>query len=187
MEPKKILKEKHTQEDAIEIISKESFVSKEKRIIIPKPIPDKVNGSNLLQGKTLQVYWYLLENQLAGVREIQKSLKFSSPGLVAYQINKLTKAGIISKDEKTEKYFINKKIQSGILTFYVKLGTYLIPRVSLYLITFLLGFIVFAFCSLIWGDTFITQPGSLLFLILLIIGSLAFSYESMKMWKLKPN
>lgn len=186
MESKKTLKEKQTQEGAVEIISKESFISREKRVIIPKTTPNKANGSNLLQGKTLQVYWYLLENQLAGVREIQKALKFSSPGLVAYQINKLTKAGIILKDEKTEKYFINEKIQSGIMGFYVKVGTYLIPRISLYLITFLLGFIVFALCSLTWGDEFITQPGSLLFLILLIIGSLAFSYESMRMWKLKP-
>ncbi|MHA1542470.1 MAG: hypothetical protein ACTSQH_05815 [Candidatus Hodarchaeales archaeon] len=187
MESKKTLKEKKKQEGSIEIISKESFFTREKRVIIPKTSPNKINSKDLLQGKTLQVYWYILENQLAGVREIQKELNFSSPGLVAYQINKLTKAGIIVKDEKTEKYLINEKIQSGILSFYVKIGTYLIPRISLYLISFLLGFIIYAFFSLIWGDEFVTHPGSLLYLILLIIGSLAFSYESMKMWKLKPN
>ncbi|MFX1286506.1 MAG: hypothetical protein ACFFB5_22915 [Promethearchaeota archaeon] len=186
MESKKTLKEKderNLEDEVVEIIAKESY-SREQRMKIPKRFQ---NGSNLLQGKTFQVYWYLLENQQAGVREIQKALKFSSPGLAAYQINKLTKAGIISKDEKTDKYFINEEIQSGILTFYVRVGTYLIPRISLYLITFILGFIVFALCALIWGDAFIMQPGSVLFLVLLIIGALAFSYESGQMWKLKPN
>ena len=105
--------------DVIEIISNERLVSREKRIVIPKQALNTIDDNELLQGKTLQVYWYLLENNEAGIREIQKGLNFSSPGLVAYQINKLIKAGIIAKDEITDKYFINQKVQPGILSFYI--------------------------------------------------------------------
>ncbi|GAJ19227.1 unnamed protein product, partial [marine sediment metagenome] len=55
------------------------------------------NREKVLQGKTLQVYWYILTHNRAGVREIQKALKMVSSGTVSYQLNKLVKAGIISK------------------------------------------------------------------------------------------
>ncbi|MFX0087557.1 MAG: hypothetical protein ACFFAU_18040 [Candidatus Hodarchaeota archaeon] len=179
--------EKNSQERVIEVVSKERIISREKRILIPKKTLDKFDNNDFLQGKTLQVYWFLLENKQAGIREIQKELNFSSSGLVAYQINKLVNVGLITKDETTDKYFVNQRVQPGILSFYIKFGTYLIPRISLYLIVFIIGFVLFVICSLLFGDEFITQLGSILFLILLIIGSLAFSYESTKIWKLKPN
>ena len=179
--------ERNSQESSIEVVSKERIISREKRVIIPKETLNKFYDNNFFQGKTLQVYWFLLENKQAGIREIQKELNFSSSGLVAYQINKLINAGFIAKDETTNKYFVNQTVQPGILSFYIKFGTYLIPRVSLYLIVFVVGFAFFMICSLLFGDDFITQLGSIFFLILLIIGSLAFSYESTQIWKLKPT
>ncbi len=179
--------EKSSQEEVLEILSKERIVSREKRILIPKETLNKFDDNDFLQGKTLQVYWFLLENNQAGIREIQKGLNLSSSGLVAYQINKLVNAGLIAKDKTTDKYFVNQKVQSGILSFYIRFGTYLIPRVSLYLITFILGFFIFIIYSLIYGDAFITQLGSVLFLLLLIIGSITYGYESMKINQLKPN
>ncbi|MFX0151631.1 MAG: hypothetical protein ACFFAJ_12665 [Candidatus Hodarchaeota archaeon] len=180
-------KERNSQERVIEVVSKERIISREKRMLIPRKTLDKFDDNDFLQGKTLQVYWFLLESKQAGIREIQKGLNFSSSGLVAYQINKLVNAGLIAKDETTDKYFVNQRVQPGMLSFYIKFGTYLIPRVSLYLIVFVMGFVLFVICSLLFGDEFITQLGSILFLILLVIGSLAFSYESTKIWKLKPS
>jgi ABC-type multidrug transport system permease subunit len=179
--------ERGSQEGVLEVVSKERVISREKRMLIPKEALNKFDDNDFLQGKTLQVYWFLLENDQAGIREIQKGLNFSSSGLVAYQINKLVNAGVIAKDKTTDKYFVNQKVHSGILSFYIKFGTYLIPRVSLYLMTFLLGFLIFIICSLIYGDAFITQLGSILFLLLLIIGSITYGYESMKINQLKPN
>ena len=70
--------------------------------------PDMVR--ELLQGKTLQVYWYIFTHNQAGIREIQKALNFTSSGTVSYQISKLLKEGIIAKDESEGKYRINKEI-----------------------------------------------------------------------------
>ena len=36
-----------------------------------------ISQDKILQGKTLQIYWYILTHNRAGVREIQKSLKIS--------------------------------------------------------------------------------------------------------------
>ncbi|MHA2036989.1 MAG: hypothetical protein ACW972_03115 [Promethearchaeota archaeon] len=46
----------------------------------------------------------------AGVREIQKTLKIVSPGTASDQINKLVKAGIISKNEEDSKYYVKEDV-----------------------------------------------------------------------------
>ena len=177
---------KSSEIDVIELRVNEKIISKEKRLIIPKQAFKYAADTEFLQGRTLQVYWFLLEKKQAGISEIQKGLNFSSSGLVAYQINKLVKAGLIVQDEVTSKYFVNQKVQPGVLSFYIQVGNYLLPRVSLYLVIFLSGFLIFMICSLIFGDEFISQLGSILFLFLLIIGSILLSYESTKLNQLKP-
>lgn len=141
----------------------------------------------VLKGKPLQVYWYLLTHGAAGVREIQKSLNFSSPGIVSYQLNKLSELGVISKHEGSDKYYIKEEVKSGILGFYVRLGYRMIPRFSIYLSLFICGFITFFVLSFIMGDAFITHPGSLLLFLFLTIGTLAFITESLKVWKIRPD
>lgn len=54
----------------------------------------------LLKGTTWKVYKYVLENGPTGIREIQKSLRLSTPSLVLYHLNKLEEEGIIKKDEQ---------------------------------------------------------------------------------------
>ena len=46
-----------------------------------------------------------------GVKEIQKTLKFVSLGTASYQINKLVKTGIISKNEEDGKYYIKEDVK----------------------------------------------------------------------------
>ncbi|MFX0211105.1 MAG: hypothetical protein ACFFDT_34315 [Candidatus Hodarchaeota archaeon] len=172
-----------------EIIEEETTISRIRRIIRPgsRTSQNKSADNGLLQGKSFQVYWYLLEHGSTGIREIHRALNFSSPGLVSYQIKKLIKAGLVTKDEKTEKYFVSREVKTGLLKFYVKIGKTLIPRFSIYLMGFLFGFLSFFFSAFLWGDQFITNPGSLILLIFLIFGSMAFIYESMKLGQLKPN
>ncbi|MHA2281598.1 MAG: hypothetical protein ACXAC5_12195 [Promethearchaeota archaeon] len=65
----------------------------------------------VFQDKTLQAYWYILTRNRTGVREIQKVLKMASPETASYQINKLVKAGIISKNEENGKYYIKEDVR----------------------------------------------------------------------------
>lgn len=149
--------------------------------------PFKITGKRALRGKTLQIYWYILTHKHAGVREIQKALDFSSPGTVSYQIKKLLDAGVISKNMKNEKYYVNRELKKGILGFYIRIGYFMIPRFSLYLIFYLLGFVSYLIFVLIYGDNFISNPGSLLLLLFLIFGTAVFIFESIKILKRRPS
>jgi len=80
----------------------------------------------LLKGTTWKVYKYVLENGPTGIREIQKSLKLSTPSLVLYHLNKLEEEGIIKKDEQG--YTANRIL----LKDRVKVRKLLIPRYFFY-------------------------------------------------------
>jgi hypothetical protein len=144
-------------------------------------------AKELLQGKTLLVYWYLFTHRHAGIREIQKALKIQSSGTVAYQITKLLNAEVISKNDADGKYVINKEIKIGVLKFFMHLGNRMIPRLSLYLIIYILGFIVFLILTLIHGYKFLINPLSLFLLFFLIFGTIIFLIESYKIRKLDPT
>ena len=147
----------------------------------------KNNQQKVLQGKTLQVYWYILTHHRAGVREIQKGLKMVSSGTVAYQLNKLLKAGIISKNDKDGKYYVKEGVKKGVLGFYFRVGHLMIPRYSLYLVVNILGVIGYVFLAWIYGDEFIANPASLLFLFFIIFCTSVFIFESIKIWERKPT
>ena len=171
---------------AIESISKKesSYVMSIPEI---KPKKEKINYDKVLQGKTLQIYWYILTHHRAGVREIQRSLNLASPGTVAYQIKKLLDAGIISKDEKDDKYHVNEEVKIGVLRFYTRIGFFMIPRFSLYLIINILGLTGYLIFAFVYGDTFIANPVSLVLLLFLVFWTLICIFESIKLWKIKPT
>ncbi len=52
-----------------------------------------------LKGKTLLVYMYLLRSNDpdVGVREVQRSLGFSSPSVSSYHLNKLRELGLVDR------------------------------------------------------------------------------------------
>ncbi|MFX0073931.1 MAG: hypothetical protein ACFE96_00705 [Candidatus Hermodarchaeota archaeon] len=144
-------------------------------------------ANNLLQGKTLQVYWYIFTHNQAGIREIQKALNFTSSGTVSYQVTKLLNAGIIFKDEVEGKYTINKEIKIGVLKFFIRIGNRMFPRIALYLIVYVLGFTVFLLLVFISGYGFVWNPLNLFLLLLLVIGIIIFVIESLRIWKLNPT
>ena len=78
------------------------------------------------------------------------------------------KAGIISKNDKDGKYYVKESVKKGVLGFYFRVGPFMIPRYSLYLVFNILGIIGYIYLASIYGDAFITHPGSLLLLIFLI-------------------
>ncbi len=147
----------------------------------------KDNRDKVLQGKTLQVYWYIMTHHHAGVREIQKALKMVSSGTVAYQLNKLLKVGIITKNDENGKYYIKEDVKKGVLGFYFRLGSLMVPRYSIYLVVNILGVLGYVFLAWKYGDMFIKNPGSLLFLFFIIFCTCVFIYESIKIWERKPT
>ncbi len=132
------------------------------------------------------MYWFLLTHESVSIREIQRSLGFASPGTVTYQLSKLEAAGVVEKNPEKDKYSIKSEIKSGILGFYIRIGYRMIPRFSLYLIIFLFGLCCFALVAIDRGDAFITDPFNWLILIILISGILAFIFESIRIWRMKP-
>ena len=84
---------------------------------------NKNEDQPVLRGKTLKVYQYIVKsNQPARVREIQRSLEFSSPSLVTYHLEKLKEEGLIKEEALG---YVPDKI---ILKNLVRLKNSLIPR-----------------------------------------------------------
>lgn len=184
------LKGRKYKKEGLAITSRTSKSKNETLLVMTDPDVKaqkiKDNPEKVLQGKTLQVYWYILTHHRAGVREIQKALKMVSPGTASYQINKLVKAGIISKNDEDGKYYVKEGVKKGVLGFYFRLGHLMIPRYSLYLVINILGVIGYVYLATIYGDAFITNPASLLFLFFIIYCTSVFIFESMKIWERKP-
>ncbi|NHJ02976.1 MAG: hypothetical protein EAX86_12645 [Candidatus Heimdallarchaeota archaeon] len=141
----------------------------------------------IVQGKALQVYWFLVTHDTASIREIQRALDFASPGTVTYQLSKLESAGVVVKDPEQDKYRVRAEIKSGILGFYIRIGYRMIPRFSIYLLLFLLGLFCFILTALDRGDAFITDPFNWIILLILFLGIFAFIFESIRIWRMRPQ
>ena len=133
-----------------------------------------------LKGNTLRVYWVLLRSQsgVVGVREVQRILGFSSPALSSYHLKKLENLGLV-KAELGE-YHLIREVRVGILTQFLKLGTLMLPRYTLYAIMFtaLLLFFLLQFKQVNFYSVFA-----------LIFGVLATAilwYETVRIWRQKP-
>ncbi|MHA1991544.1 MAG: winged helix-turn-helix domain-containing protein [Candidatus Hodarchaeales archaeon] len=142
---------------------------------------------DLLQGKVLQVYWLLLTKGESGISEIQKKLNITSSGTVHYQINKLVKAGLVVKNQETEKYFVIKEIKTGTMGYYTRVGSILIPRFFFYLSFFIFGLFFYFILILSRGDSYVFDPIDMLF-ISFIGGAISiFLFESIKIRELRPK
>ncbi len=92
------------------------------------------NEKDVLQGKTLQVYRFIIkQHEPARVREIQRSLNFSSPSLAVYHLEKLKEAGLIK--EEGAGYVADKVLLKNLVRF----RSTLIPRYFFYFLFFTLG------------------------------------------------
>ena len=97
-----------------------------------------------LKGKTLLVYWYMLRQPdfKAGVREIQRSLGFSSPSIAVHHLNKLMDLGL-AKKTKTGEYVLVQEVKVGILRFFARIGRFLIPRYLFYSVFFTTALVLY--------------------------------------------
>jgi DNA-binding transcriptional ArsR family regulator len=139
---------------------------------------DKIESE--LKGNTLRVYWMLLKSQTgtAGVREVQRSLGFSSPALASYHLTKLEELGLVEKADG--EYRLKKEVRVGALKQFTKFGSFMLPRYSFYaaLLTTLLVFYLTQIRELNFYSLFGLMFG------LLSTGILW--YETFRVWRQKP-
>jgi hypothetical protein len=134
----------------------------------------------LLKGNTLRVYWYLLSKPetLIGARQTQRALRFSSPALAVYHLDKLSDLGLIEKTNG--EYRLVKTVNIGVLKQFVRFGTFMIPRYFLYatMFTTLLIFFLTQLKTLNFYSMFALVS------ILLAVGVTWF--ETLITWKQRP-
>jgi hypothetical protein len=135
---------------------------------------------SVLKGNTLRVYWFLLRSPsgMVGARETQRALKFSSPALAVYHLDKLTELGLAEKTNG--EYRLIKAVNVGVLKQFVRFGAFMLPRHFLYatMFTTLLIFFLIHFERVDFYSIFA-----------LVLGLLATGimwYETLKAWRQKP-
>ena len=141
-------------------------------------------SEELMQGKTLRIYWFLLEHPSTGIREIDRQLAFNSPSTVLYHVNKLFDAGLIKKTAQ-DKYYVAEPINRGIFSLYLKIGSRMIPRIIFYLSFLIMTCILYLFIVLTRSPSIIYFEDFFTILVLLLCISF-FSFEAFCIWKMKP-
>jgi len=135
-----------------------------------------------LKGKTLLVYWYLLQQptHTVGVREVQRALGFSSPSIAVHHLEKLQDLRLVQK-RGTGEYVLEGEVKVGILRFFTRMGRFLVPRYLFYSVLFstmltaylticVVGHLAPSFYAIMFG----------------LIASLAFWLETVRLWRAKP-
>jgi predicted DNA-binding transcriptional regulator len=135
-----------------------------------------------LKGKTLLVYWYLLQQPThsVGVREVQRALGFSSPSIAVHHLEKLQDLGLIQK-KGTGEYILQGEVKVGILRFFTRMGHFLVPRYLFYSILFTTMLTVYVALHIIGQVT--PSPYTLIFG---IIATIIFWVETFRLWRAKP-
>ncbi len=133
-----------------------------------------------LTGNTLRVYWVLLRSQTGtiGVREVQRALKFSSPALASYHLTKLEELGLVEK--ANGEYRLKREVRVGVLRQFTKLGTFMLPRYTLYaaMFTTLLIFYLTQFREVSFYSVFALIFG--------LLATVILWYETLRVWRQKP-
>jgi len=133
-----------------------------------------------LKGNTLRVYVELLKaaNGHIGVRQIQRTLGFSSPSLAQYHLERLVEMGLVRTE--AGEYQICKEVRVDVLKEFIKVGSIIIPRLIVYAVMFstLTGYFAYQFRELNFY--------SMWALIFAVLGTGAFWYETVAAWRRSP-
>ena len=135
-----------------------------------------------LKGKTLLVYWYLLQQptHTVGVREVQRSLKFSSPSIAVHHLQKLENLGLIEK-KGTGEYVLEEEVKVGILRFFTRMGSFLVPRYLFYSVLFttmLATYLIVSFIAQVLPSFYALAFG--------VMALVIFWIETIRLWRARP-
>ncbi len=135
-----------------------------------------------LRGKAWKVYWFLLKNgEPVSVREVQRSLHFSSPSIANHHLEQLRELGLVAKQEVGGHYVLVSEVKIGVLKHYVKLGKLLFPRFFFYALfstVFYLAYVMFLVTAFNRDNLFIILFGAI------VCG--IFWYEAYRVWGMRP-
>jgi len=135
-----------------------------------------------LKGKTLLVYWYLLQQptHTVGVREVQRSLNFSSPSIAVHHLQKLENLGLIVK-KGTGEYVLEEEVKVGILRLFTRMGSFLVPRYLFYSVLFttmLSTYLIVSFIAQVLPSFYALAFG--------VIALIIFWIETIRLWRARP-
>ena len=99
-----------------------------------------------LNGRTLMVYFVLLNKKSIGVRELQRHLDLSSPSVAKYHLEKLVNLNLV--ENRNGIYHLDRKADLPVLTSWVLIGKYLLPKaifIALFFTFLFIGYLVFIY------------------------------------------
>jgi hypothetical protein len=136
-----------------------------------------------MKGKTLLVYWYLLQQptHTVGVREVQRALKFSSPSIAVHHLQKLQDLGLVEK-KGTGEYLLQEEVKVGILRLFTRMGGFMVPRYLFYSVLFTSMLTTYLTLSVISQ----TAP-SFYAITFALVATLIFWVETSRLWRAKPT
>jgi hypothetical protein len=83
---------------------------------------------------TFRVYVFLLKAGIASVRDVYRGCDLSSPSLALHHLEKLEGLKLVRKDEHGIYHVIARKF--GVLRFFYRTGTWLVPRSLFYMMLY---------------------------------------------------
>lgn len=135
----------------------------------------------LLKGRTMSVYALLLSSGEMGVRDIQRSLNFSSPSLALHHLTKLCELDLVTKDADGI-YSVLRTVRVGSLSLFIKFGSRLLPRFIFLGTLFCAMLVVYLMAFASWPLT----GGDIMFVSMSLIAILLSFNETRRIWLLKP-
>jgi DNA-binding transcriptional ArsR family regulator len=145
-------------------------------------VVDETQLEYALRGKAWKVYWFLLKNgNPVSVREVQRSLRFSSPSVAYHHLEQLRELGLVQKEDVGGHYVLVSEVKIGVLRHYVKLGKLLFPRFFFYALfstVFYVAFLLFLVQAFTRESLFIITFGAIVCAI--------FWYEAYRVWTMRP-
>jgi len=143
---------------------------------------DELGFDYALRGKDWSVYWILLRNgRPMSVREVQKTLRFSSPSVAQHHLEQLRNLGLVQKQDVGGSYSLVSEVKIGVLRHYVKLGRLLFPRYFFYAVFSTASLLTYV---LVFVSNF-TRENAFIILFGAIVSAI-FWYEAIRIWSLKP-
>lgn len=115
------------------------------------------------------------------VREVQRTLHFSSPSVAHHHLDRLRDLGLVEKKEIGGNYSLVSEVKIGVVRNFVQLGKLLFPRYFFYAVfstTFFLTYLLFLMPGFTSEGLFIILFG--------VIVTIIYWYEAVRVWLLKP-
>ena len=156
-----------------------NIITEECRLLEPG---DETRLEYALRGKAWSVYWLLLRNNSPmSVREVQRTLRFSSPSVAQHHLEQLRELGLVQKQDVGGHYLLVSEVKIGVFRHFVKLGKLLFPRYFFYAVfstSFYIAYLLVLMQGFTRENLFILSFGAIV--------SVIFWYEAFRVWSMRP-